>query len=218
VEFEIRVGANESFIVQRLEREKRCGRVEQVDENHYRYMADVFDTSEMIPWIRTFLSRITRMNFSDRTLENRYGKRVSFRCRPQGFEYSMKDDKLRVIAGDCKFRQFNLARVTGCTDAPESGPSNVRPQPKEIRELTLLITDERNALERVMLHFAHFEKQAQRLGEDQYLLHLKYDKDDETEMVIRVLSFGPCVKVLEPQHFAELIRERLITQKNCGLR
>jgi predicted DNA-binding transcriptional regulator YafY len=69
-----------------------------------------------------------------------------------------------------------------------------------------------------MLHFAHFEKQAQRLGDDQYLLHLKYDKDDETEMVIRVLSFGPCVKVLEPQHFAELIRERLITQKNCGLR
>jgi hypothetical protein len=37
-------------------------------------------------------------------------------------------------------------------------------------------------------------------------------------MVIRVLSFGPCVKVLESQHFVELIRERLIAQKNCGLR
>jgi hypothetical protein len=179
---------------------------------------DPFEDAHYIEHFRFLYTAIREHRPVRIAMENRHGKRVSFRCRPQGFEYSMKDDKLRVIAGDCKFRQFNLARVTECRDAPEPGPSGVRPQPKKIRELTLLITDERNALERVMLHFAHFEKQAQRLGEDQYLLHLKYDKDDETEMVIRVLSFGPCVKVLEPQHFVELIRERLIAQKNCGLR
>lgn len=72
VEFEISVGPGEHFIVQRLQREKRCGRVEKVDDNHYRYVADVFDTEEMLPWIRTFICRITKLNFSNRTVENRF--------------------------------------------------------------------------------------------------------------------------------------------------
>ena len=72
VEFEIRIEDDEQFIVRRLEREKRCGHVEKIDDNHYRYIADVFDTTEMLPWIRTFISRITKMNFSDRTAENKF--------------------------------------------------------------------------------------------------------------------------------------------------
>lgn len=72
VEFEVYIAENEQHIVRRLEREKRCGRVEKIDDDHYRYVADVFDTVEMLPWIRTFISRITRMNFSNRTAENRF--------------------------------------------------------------------------------------------------------------------------------------------------
>lgn len=72
VEFEIRIENDEQFIVRRLEREKRCGRVEKMDDHHYLYTADVFDTMEMLPWIRTFISRITRINFSNRTAENKF--------------------------------------------------------------------------------------------------------------------------------------------------
>lgn len=70
VEFVIRVDDNEPFIIRRLEREKRCGCVEKIDDSHYRYVADVFDTTEMLPWIRTFISRITHVSFSNRTAEN----------------------------------------------------------------------------------------------------------------------------------------------------
>ena len=69
-----------------------------------------------------------------------------------------------------------------------------------------------------MLHFAHFEKQAERTGYDKYILRLKYYENDETEIVIRVLSFGPYIKVLEPQSFVNLIKERLISQKSCELK
>ena len=86
VEFELRVGKNEQFIVQRLEREKRCGRVERVDESHYRYVAEVYDTTEMIPWIRTFLSRITKMNFSNRTAENQFKADIEEMYRMYGIE------------------------------------------------------------------------------------------------------------------------------------
>lgn len=72
VEFDITVEEDEGFIIQRLEREKRCGQVEQVDERTWRYTAKVFDTTEMLPWIRTFISRITRMNFSNRTAASQF--------------------------------------------------------------------------------------------------------------------------------------------------
>lgn len=86
VEFEIKIKDDEQFIVQRLEREKRCGRVEKLDENRYRYVADVFDTTEMLPWIRTFISRITKMNFSDRTAENKFKADICEMYRMYGID------------------------------------------------------------------------------------------------------------------------------------
>ena len=68
-----------------------------------------------------------------------------------------------------------------------------------------------------MLHFAHFEKQAERAGDGAYLVRIRYDKDDETEMEIRILSFGPMVEVLGPDDFRGRITERLKRQKSCGL-
>ena len=92
---------------------------------------------------------------------------------------------------------------------------NILPRDMREKELVLSINDERNSLERVMLHFAHFEKRAERAVDGRYILRLRYRESDETELVIRVLSFGPCVKVLEPTGFVGLIRERLNKQMSC---
>ncbi len=72
VEFTVKYADNETHIHKRLEREKRCGTVERIDNNSSRFSADVFDASEMIPWIRTFICRITEYRFSNKTLENRF--------------------------------------------------------------------------------------------------------------------------------------------------
>lgn len=58
VEMDIYVGPEEDFIVKRLEREKRCGSIEKIDEETYRFSADVYNPQEMVPWIRTFIGRI----------------------------------------------------------------------------------------------------------------------------------------------------------------
>lgn len=152
------------------------------------------------------------------SMVNRNGKNVRFRFYPKGFEYSAKDDKIRVIADKCKFRRFNLARIVSLEFYHGHGAWKEKPPTEQRRELTLQITDERNALERAMLHFAHFEKRTERADDGKYILRLKYYEDDETEMVIRVLAFGPLVKVLEPQSFVNLVRDRLIAQRKCGVR
>lgn len=84
VEFTVKVEDNEEFIVRRLEREKRIGTVEKLDEHTYRFSADVYDSSEMIPWIRTFICRIVQMNFSNRTQENKFKEDLDAMYRMYG--------------------------------------------------------------------------------------------------------------------------------------
>ncbi len=148
---------------------------------------------------------------------NRRGKEVKVRFFPRYLEYSEKDDKFRVIADGCKFSQFNLGRFTSCEYYEGDGKWTENPPPPETREVTLLVRDEKNALERVMTHFAHFEKSAKRTGGGHYEVKVRYSADDETEIVIRVLSFGPYVRAVEPKPVVDLIKERLILQKSRGL-
>lgn len=65
VEMDVRVEDDEWYIPQRLQRERRWGRVEQLDEHTWRFTADVYDSSEMLPWLRTFIGRILRLEFSN---------------------------------------------------------------------------------------------------------------------------------------------------------
>lgn len=65
IEMTIHVGVGESYIIDRLEREKRCGRIETLDEQVYKYVADVYDASEMLPWLRTFIGRIKKLECSN---------------------------------------------------------------------------------------------------------------------------------------------------------
>ena len=72
VEFTVHYEKDEQFIHRRLEREKRCGHVEKLDDNTSRFYAEVYDASELVPWIRTFICRITDIQFSNKELETQF--------------------------------------------------------------------------------------------------------------------------------------------------
>ena len=91
VSFVIKVKRDEEYIVSRLEREKRVGRVEKIDDFTYRFSAEVYDTGEMIPWIRSFISRIESLNFSNRTVENRFKRDVFDMYRMYGINAENKE-------------------------------------------------------------------------------------------------------------------------------
>lgn len=90
VSFVIKIKPGEEYIVKRLEREKRIGSVEKIDNLSYRFSAEVCDSSEMIPWIRTFISRIESLNFSNRTVENRFKNDVMAMYKAYGL---VKEDE-----------------------------------------------------------------------------------------------------------------------------
>ncbi len=140
--------------------------------------------------------------------ETGQGREAAFVVTPHYLEYSEKDDRFRLVtSGHKRDWVVNLSRLTEC--APAEGDRRAESHPARRRSLTLELTDERNALERVLLHFSHLQKQTERLDDSHYRLTLYYDPQDEIEMVIRVLSFGPVVKVTEPARFIDLVRRRI---------
>ncbi|MDD6490564.1 MAG: WYL domain-containing protein [Clostridia bacterium] len=180
---------------------------------------DDFENEEYIRNFRLILSSIRERKPLDITIINKKQNNVSFTVMPDKLEYSEKDDKFRLLTSGCRTASvINLGKIVSCE--LHNGKFSVEKSCEHIgrkRTLTLELVDERNALERVMLHFSHFEKTAQQLDEKHYRLTIKYDQSDETEMLIRVLSFGQMVRVIEPQRFVNMIKNRLKRQKSCGL-
>ncbi|MBQ3084167.1 MAG: WYL domain-containing protein [Clostridia bacterium] len=86
VDFTVRVADHEDYIIRRLEREKRGGKVTRLDDHTYRFTAEVYDIGEMIPWIRTFICRITELHFSDRALERQFKRDIEEMYRMYGIE------------------------------------------------------------------------------------------------------------------------------------
>ena len=173
-----------------------------------------------------------------RLLHIRYrgrGRELDRRFIPDRLEYSSKDDKFRLLAHSQHGTPYviNLARVLHVgfeepADAAGEGDGSAAPArrggtastgparnlrttsahgPKD--EVVLELRDERNALERAMIHFSDLEKETVRLDRNLYRIRLRYRRDDETEILIRILSFGPMVRVTAPESFISLIRERI---------
>ena len=180
---------------------------------------DPYDDEKYIRHFRLILDAIRKQYPLKMDVQNRKGSVTYLVMQPDHLEYSEKDDKFRLIGDGSRYGgTVNLGRIVSCKPYPKPFvPDPGKRREKINRTVTFELLDQRNALERVLLHFAHFEKQAQRIADDRYRVTVAYEKEDETELVIRILSFGPMVRVTAPQHFVNLIKDRLIRQKSCGL-
>lgn len=174
---------------------------------------DPYDDARYIEHFRMIL----RAMHEKRKLRVRFhghrGTRQGYICIPYKLEYSSKDDKFRLITG---FRgkplTVNLSRIDSVHIlGPWSEDEYRRPCERE-KTLVMELFDTRNALERAMLHFSDLEKETERIDEKRYRITLNYKQGDETEILIRILSFGPVLKVLEPESMVAQIRERLARQ------
>lgn len=143
---------------------------------------------------------------------------------PCRMEYSSKDDKFRLLClyskspNRWRLETINLARILKIettsfliTSPPDINEYLERSLCKE--PVVIRITNERNALERTMLHFASYEKRTERIEDsNQYICSIFYNKAMETELLIQILSFGPVVQVLAPDRFLLQVKERVKKQ------
>ena len=190
-------------------------------EDYYIYDkysdGDPYEDTKYVEKFRTILKAMREKRNLKIEMINRKGDTIYHRCVPEGIEYSEKDDKFRLVTSGCRFiKTVNIARITKCRIYNGENIIESAPPLADYETITLKVSEERNTLERCMMHFAHFEKRAEK-EDDHYLLHIRFQKDDEPEIVIRVLSFGPTVEVLGSENFKNLIINKLKSQKSCEL-
>ncbi len=174
------------------------------------------DPYEDEAYVRNFRTVLTALR-EKRLLKVRFlghsGIRHSYTCVPRRLEYSAKDDKFRLLSGvRGRVLTVNMARLYRAELLEPYDPEEVKPLRFPERRLVMELTDERNALERVMLHFSDLEKETERLDDKHYRITLRYRKEDETELLIRILSFGPMLRLLEPEELVGQLRKRLARQ------
>ena len=137
------------------------------------------------------------------------------RCRPLLLEYSGKDDVFRLHAVNERGQRLlcNVARIDEIWPA-SSFPLPATPERERCEEPLLIeVTSERNGIARFMLEFSYLEKRSEYdAARDVAKVRLWYPKSDETEILVRLLSFGPVLRVLSPAPFVEKIRERMRRQ------
>lgn len=145
----------------------------------------------------------------------------TYEVLPYQLQYSSKDDKFRLCCRQYKHRSFcreillNMGRIKAChlsnrevTEQVEFFRFKNGRRSKE--PVVIEISGERNSLERCMLHFASYEKHTEFDSEKNTCrCSIYYDRADETELLIDILSFGPAVRVLGPEAFLNLVKARV---------
>ena len=192
---------------------------------HFRYFDKFTDGDDYADPLyrenfRVILSAIKSRELLKIAYTSGHDKRICFTCLPLNIEYSEKNDKLRVLTR--KYRNgrilsggvINIGRIdaiertgrffTGDINAPFTKPRN---------SVTVYVASERNAVERFLMAFASYEKRADRdLENGGCVVTLHYDKSDETELLIRLLSFGAAVEILSPGELRRQAAKRVARQ------
>ncbi len=176
---------------------------------------------------RTLLHARKNRQYVDIDYNAPNGRRIHHYYVPARLEYSVKNDKFRLLAlkhtgrGKMRLEILNLARIKSVvpTDMKLSSAVDLNAliQSSYYKEpLRLRIVNERNALERAMLHFANYEKNTRKLDENTYECLIYYNQNMETELLIEVLSFGPMLTVTGNDRFLALLKARLECQFNIN--
>lgn len=175
------------------------------DESYIRHFCDILTSIHD--------RKLVKISFNTRK-----GNRITHYFLPERIEYSSKNDRFRIHA--IRYRKnkpidtgiINMSHIimTECTDIT---PVEAYLHSELKREAVVRIRNERNAINRFMMEFAELERVSE-YDEDknECEVRMKYKINDEAEILIRLLSFGPVVEVIGPEPLRESVKLRVKRQ------
>ena len=176
---------------------------------------DDYNSQGYISNFRCILSAINEKRMLDIEYKSKDGIDSRFiTCRPVKLDYSLKDDRFRlIIFRKHAYNYLLLSKIVNCHLGQLAMDRDIDAGLFDDSELIFTLYDEHNALERIMLQLADYKKEVYRLDDGNYEVKLYYNKGDEGQIVGRLLSFGPYVKVKSPEsvviQIAHKVREQL---------
>lgn len=204
---------------------------------------DNYENVEYQKNFRTLVNAIRNHQYVDISYESRLSHRVHHHYLPCRLEYSIKNDKFRLL-GTVKESKRHNRELTNWDSKPKKDESQPNVEILNLERMQsvsllseyatvipdinqsirstyykepvrLLIHTDRNALERTMLQFANYEKNTTKIDDNTYECLIYYNQKMETELLIEVLSFGPMIEVLGNERFLQMVKERLHRQRRA---
>lgn len=184
---------------------------------------DPYEDEKYIKNFRTIVNAIQSENVLDIEFLSGRNERKHGQFLPLKLEYSRKNDKFRIYCAAYHDRYWssgliNIGRIISVANTGKKAEFSVDMEKyfserKCSEPVVVEVTPERNGVERFMMEFASYEKYSERdLETGVCTVKLWYDKSDETELLIRLLSFGPVIEIKAPQSFRRLAAERVKKQ------
>ena len=186
--------------------------------------SDDFEDEQYILNFRRVLSAIQSNKAMWICFNNSRGERKTMKLAPYKLEYGIRDDKFR-ICGVCiydgigkSYVKVNLARVLSITLLEQSFDFDFeafisakrKPEPIEIE-----VYNVRNGFERVFIGLSNYERVSSfHEGSGKCRLKIYYSMEEQQELLIQLMSYGPAIKVLGPSDFKARFVERVQKQFN----
>lgn len=167
---------------------------------------DPYTNEAYVTNFRLILTALREDGWLEITQRNRWGTEITRKVKPLYLEYSPRDDKFRLHSGGTADHtwpgtiQTNVERIRSCKVIECSEPWMLIPA--ETQQAELILSDRRGVLDRFMRLFCWLKKvtvpMEEKDGVMRYHVTLHYEKTDEPELVIRLLSMGPDIEILTP--------------------
>lgn len=183
---------------------------------------DDFENEDYIKHFRNVLLAMREHRLIRISFQTRKNDRITHYFLPEKIEYSSKNNKFRIYviryykSKPIERGIINIAQITSA-ELTDIIVENEFRKAAAKKEIIVKVSSERNAINRFMMEFAELERVSEFDDEaGKCTVAMKYDEKDETEILIRLLSFGPVAEVLAPIEFREQIAHRIRKQKRIG--
>lgn len=185
---------------------------------------DDYKNPDYISFFKIIHNAIKNKSILNITFNSSKGRKISHNFLPLKFEYSPKNNKFRVYTVNIingKVNRTGIINISRIIDIKNTG--KIYSEEIDIKKMILArrcqqpvcveISSERNGIERFMMEFAGYEKRTEYNETTKKCnAYIWYNLFDETELLIRLLSFGPVLEIKSPEYFRNLAIERIKKQ------
>lgn len=145
---------------------------------------------------------------------------IGKRALPVRIEYSVKDQRFRASMYSLDDNRPIMVNIFSLSDIEleenekdqldrETAIRRVHESRYSKEPIVLEVTDKKAAMERCFMSFSEMERCSRCIGEDKYEMKLFYYTFEEEEIIRKILSLGPYVKVISPQRIREEVVKRI---------
>lgn len=181
-----------------------------------------------ISFIRTINQAVKNEEKLKVVFNNWKGEKRVVSCAPVWLEYSRRDDIFRLWYIDNKLnaiRKINVSRILNVSiiTGGKYNKSAERAKMRELLDNTMksikveFYQGEKNLPDRLLTEFSLWKKKCIfNIKEQKYTMTLHYSSLDEKEILIRLLSYGPYIRIVadEDNYVLAELKERIVLQRD----